>query len=825
MKKPPFFLPAAAAAAAALWLPAMSLAQTVTTGLPGYISYQGRVLNSSGGLVGAGTPVNRTVVFRIWDHPSNTQDANLIYSETQTVTIADGEFSVLVGQGVATTNNQFTFSETPKGPPASQIANAFNGSGRYLAVTVDDGTAAVDNEITPRQQIVSSAFAYRSKYAETIGTSTNTALTAVDSGNIGVGTTNPPGKFTITGANTTYGTSSPQLLITDSADPNERLRIGVDSTGSGSGYLQSVKEGSGFQSLLLNPSGGNVGINKANPAATLDVNGVVRIDNTLTSGPALGGNGGNGQRLVLWPGTTTTAPFGFGIENSTLWAGVPENNLHKWYEGLTERMRLSKGNLGIGSTDTTGRLTVGEASGSVANWNAGTLILDHDNSGGASSLVFRSKVNRTSDFGYLQYQDTATIGGTGESAVLTLGISNDGDDHIALMPSGNVGVGLTTPNHKLHVSGGIAARPVSASQGYVALQTGNTTQAGYIEWFRPNAFRMAYMGWDPTNVHLVTENGANFAIPYNNVGIGTTSPSVAKLCVYGWVNTTPSAGSYLNGNNGGNRTGHGVHPVSIYAEGTIWSGQSVIASSDERIKNIVGVSNSEADLETLQKIKVTDYHYKDVIGRGDIPQKKVIAQQLEKIFPQAVSQQTDCIPDIYKTSVLKDGWVQLTTDLKKGERVKLITDSQSGIYEVLEVKKDMFRTDFDPKAAAAQGAKPFDGKLFVFGREVKDFRTVDYDALSMLNISATQELKKETDSKIKALEDENSALKARVAELETKEAKRVDRVAELEAQDKTQQVRLAAIEKLLQSSDKIAARPVSTNNSSSTATVAAKAAR
>ncbi len=29
--------------------------------------------------------------------------------------------------------------------------------------------------------------------------------------------------------------------------------------------------------------------------------------------------------------------------------------------------------------------------------------------------------------------------------------------------------------------------------------------------------------------------------------------------------------------------------------------------------------------------------------------------------------------------------------------------------------------------------------VFVYGREVNDFHTVDYEALSMLNVSATQE--------------------------------------------------------------------------------------
>ena len=53
--------------------------------------------------------------------------------------------------------------------------------------------------------------------------------------------------------------------------------------------------------------------------------------------------------------------------------------------------------------------------------------------------------------------------------------------------------------------------------------------------------------------------------------------------------------------------------------------------------------------------------------------------------------------------------------------------------------------------------------MFVYGREVNDFHTVDYDAISMLNVSATQELAKQL---LKAQEDlaaeqaENDVLKA-----------------------------------------------------------------
>jgi hypothetical protein len=41
----------------------------------------------------------------------------------------------------------------------------------------------------------------------------------------------------------------------------------------------------------------------------------------------------------------------------------------------------------------------------------------------------------------------------GESCLLEIGIANDGDDHIALMPSGNVGIGTKTPGFKLDVNG------------------------------------------------------------------------------------------------------------------------------------------------------------------------------------------------------------------------------------------------------------------------------------------------------------------------------------------------------------------------------------
>jgi microcystin-dependent protein len=141
------------------------------TAVPDYLSYQGRALNADGTTIGSGTPVNRTVTFRVWDHPSNSLVANLIYSEQQVVTISNGEFSALIGAGAATTGTPLGYSESTKGVPTVKISSdtVFGAATRYLGVTIDDGTAAVDNEISPRQQFVTSSYAFRAKVAESVG--------------------------------------------------------------------------------------------------------------------------------------------------------------------------------------------------------------------------------------------------------------------------------------------------------------------------------------------------------------------------------------------------------------------------------------------------------------------------------------------------------------------------------------------------------------------------------------------------------------------------------------------------------------------------------
>ncbi len=196
-------------------------------------------------------------------------------------------------------------------------------------------------------------------------------------------------------------------------------------------------------------------------------------------------------------------------------------------------------------------------------------------------------------------------------------------------------------------------------------------------------------------------------------------------------------------------------PLAIHAWGHILATEFDV-DSDVRIKTDLHPTDSAQDLDILMEIQITDFRFKDTVANSAAPQKKVIAQQVETVFPQAVNQHKGVVPNIYTNAEVRDGWVQLATDLKPGERVRLITPDADSTEEVLEVRADSFRTTLKPGAE----------KVFVYGREVPDFHDVDYDAIAMLNVSATQQIKREKDEEIQSLQAENTRLRQELAALQ-----------------------------------------------------------
>jgi hypothetical protein len=318
-----------------------------------------------------------------------------------------------------------------------------------------------------------------------------------------------------------------------------------------------------------------------------------------------------------------------------------------------------------------------------------------------------------------------------------------------------------------------------------------------------------------------------------NVGINTSTPR-APLEVNGWSDIVDtSTVVYFNW---GSAAFGGPTPLtnqSNFADAIFghnaWCAESyfsytgTITLSDARLKNVIGRSDSAKDLATLENIEVTDYTMKDVVKYGNKPFKKVIAQQVEKVYPTAVTttgvKGLTFTPDVYAVSdsikTEKPGVYTIRMakahDLKDGDTVRLITSKNPELNLMVHVVND--------RTFSVETKEPLGDKVFVYGKQCLDLKAIDYEAISMLNVSATQELAKkvdalekvnsdfqdqakrltaveeqdrgtiskqaqqitEQDSKIAALNSANTTLQSEVAQLKTANDKLTALAAQMEA--------------------------------------------
>jgi hypothetical protein len=112
---------------------------------------------------------------------------------------------------------------------------------------------------------------------------TNAAMRLViqqTTGNVGIGTARPAVRMQVTGTSflerPTLGAADGGGLFVTNPDPGYGLLVGV--SGSGTSWMQAQRvDGFGvFYALVLQPSGGNVGIGTTNPTEKLSVNGRIR---------------------------------------------------------------------------------------------------------------------------------------------------------------------------------------------------------------------------------------------------------------------------------------------------------------------------------------------------------------------------------------------------------------------------------------------------------------------------------------------------------------------------------------------------------------------
>ena len=277
-------------------------------------------------------------------------------------------------------------------------------------------------------------------------------------GNVGIGTVSPVGKLQVSlPTYTNEDTNSQQAIF--GVDSGYGVRIGYNETDN-KGYINVLKPGVAWGSLILQEDIGKVGIGTDSPQRPLHVNGtegVARFTSTAS--------GNNGFEV------------GIGVSSQAfLW--LAENSHMEFATNNIERMRID--NSGYISTPADKRISVGA-------W---------DNSGLTSGAAFGFSVQSTSPGLFLKETDQtnrkgflAMLGGGmyigGSVDFFAIDVAN-GNRALTINDSLNVGIGTTSPLKLLTVKKATSTTTIATSEvirlAGTAQAVGNKNELGFANY-------------------------------------------------------------------------------------------------------------------------------------------------------------------------------------------------------------------------------------------------------------------------------------------------------------------------------------------------------
>jgi len=508
---------------------------------------------------------------------------------------------------------------------------------------------------------------------------------AIDgSNNVGIGTITPSTRLHIAGSTQSTAASgvarlgfadSSSVALFTNADPAYGMLFGTLSSGKGWIQQQRVDGTATSYDLALQPNGGNVGIGTTSPTYKLDI-----------VGASVGTTAGTQELLQEFNVTTSNNDYleltntrvsngstwetaGFRIQQKvdSTWMGYIQFNGNNnggisFGTGLNagaplnipEALRIvNGGNIGVrvtspssyldigGAQDTAGQISLQLRSGnSNANFSSNQITLGYNN-----SATYRHAIKTRHNSGAVS--GNAIDFYTWKQS--TDDLNTIGTQHVMSLDGPNVGIGVTSPTGKLHVSA--SGNPVifvesdtdgdststvliSGNKSGAPNYTATTLELRSNIDYRGRGILMTYTGGSEKWFAGVPYTGGGYQIGYSttapydppnaalyinsskNIGIGTTTPG-QKLDVIGRLkfrsDTSTTPGFWLTGNDGSEDVFVGLQSTTSTSAFGVYSAASWRFTILNGGNVGIGTTNPTEKLQVDGTI-VTDYTIADTQG-------------------------------------------------------------------------------------------------------------------------------------------------------------------------------------------------------------------
>jgi len=448
------------------------------------------------------------------------------------------------------------------------------------------------------------------------------------SGRLGVGTSSPSATLEVVGSARFFGGSGTdgQLTIGSTGASNDAVIIKYDNANDRLQFYNWGASTSNQNTFVIDNANSRVGIGTTGPVGKLSVETPSATDpNTVVTAGwdstyVLIGDSDNTNGANLGLGFRTggiTSGFGTQIvsldPNSDWYPINYHGNLHVWYGGGTERVRIdSSGRLGVGTSFPDDALDVRSGASGFSQFvhasGQGGVRISGTGAGSSANLVFSNN-----HAGGVSDEFTIQMDGATDDLLFISG-GTGGSERVRIDSSGNVGIGTSSPATKLHIS------DTSAPEFRIVDTTNNCT--GFM---RPVDSTVRFGTGSSHPLAFLVNSSEVMRIDTSGrllVGASSSSDPKAKLKVHGSVNIGPGSGNTVTLANGATGTVatpvRGYSYVNISHSNTTSDGLLLLVFANTAALTIISTVHSNAGTRYTASVSGRDLQVTNALGSGSV---------------------------------------------------------------------------------------------------------------------------------------------------------------------------------------------------------------